>query len=90
MVTARIRMDFLDEYSYLTDSLLYEGRVFYGQVLDNKKGVIWYQKTLKKNGHSRSGYVFARPANPYEWTFSGADASRTGFPATTHTARRYT
>lgn len=37
-------------YSYLNDSLLYEGRVFYGQVLENKKGVIWYQKELINTG----------------------------------------
>ena len=37
-------------YSYMSDSLLYEGRVFYGQVLENRKGVIWYQNTLMETG----------------------------------------
>lgn len=33
-------------YDYETDSLLYEGRAFYGEVLKNKRGIIWYQKSL--------------------------------------------
>jgi hypothetical protein len=37
-------------YSFMNDSLLYESRVFYGQVLENRKGVIWYQNTLMETG----------------------------------------
>lgn len=37
-------------FSYMNDSLLYKGRVFYGQVLENRKGVIWYQNTLMETG----------------------------------------
>jgi hypothetical protein len=37
------------EFDYLTDSLIYECRVFYGQVLPINKGVIWYQRTYLKD-----------------------------------------
>jgi len=30
----------------MQDSLIYESRMFYGEVLDNRNGVIWYQKEL--------------------------------------------
>jgi hypothetical protein len=46
-------------FSYLNDSLLYEGRVFYGQILENKKGVIWYQKTHMKTGKWESSVFIA-------------------------------
>jgi len=38
------------ERDYETDSLTYISRAFYGQVLDNTKGVIWYEKRLLENG----------------------------------------
>ena len=37
-------------FSYMNDSLLYESRIFFGQVLENRKGVIWYQNTLMETG----------------------------------------
>jgi hypothetical protein len=46
-------------FSYLNDSLLYEGRAFYGQVLENKKGVIWYQKELMSTGKWESSVFIA-------------------------------
>ena len=38
------------EKDYETDSVLYVSRAFYGQVLDNIKGVIWYENRLLENG----------------------------------------
>jgi hypothetical protein len=38
------------EYYFMNDSLIYEARTFFGQVLQNRKGVIWYQRTLMENG----------------------------------------
>ena len=50
-------------FSYENDSLLYEGRVFYGQVLENRKGVIWYQKTLMESGKWESSVFIAEIRN---------------------------
>ena len=50
-------------FSYENDSLLYEGRVFYGQVLENEKGVIWYQKTLMKTGKWESSVFIVEIRN---------------------------
>ena len=38
-----------NERDFENDSLLYMSRAFYGQVLENKQGVIWYQKTLTED-----------------------------------------
>ena len=38
------------EKDYETESVLYISRAFYGQVLENIKGVIWYENKLLKNG----------------------------------------
>lgn len=38
------------EKDYETDSVLCISRAFYGQVLDNKIGVIWYENRLLENG----------------------------------------
>lgn len=38
------------ELDYITDSLLTETKVFYGEVLKGKKGMIWYQKFLLEAG----------------------------------------
>lgn len=38
------------EKDYETDSLLYMSRAFYGEVLENIKGVIWYEYRLLQNG----------------------------------------
>jgi hypothetical protein len=38
------------EKDYETDSVLYISRAFYGQVLENVKGVIWYENRLLENG----------------------------------------
>lgn len=37
------------EYDLYTDSLIYEGQAYYGEVLPNIKGIIWYQKQLMEN-----------------------------------------
>lgn len=50
-------------FSYENHSLLYEGRVFYGQVLENRKGVIWYQKTLMNTGKWESSVFIAEIKN---------------------------
>jgi hypothetical protein len=50
-------------FSYLNDSLVYEGRAFYGQVLENRWGVIWYQKTLMETGKWESSIFFAEIIN---------------------------
>lgn len=50
-------------FSYENDSLLYEGQVFYGQVLENRKGVIWYQKTLMNTGKWESSVFIAEIRN---------------------------
>jgi hypothetical protein len=39
------------ESDYETDSLFYTSRAFYGQVLKNTIGVIWYENRLLENGH---------------------------------------
>ena len=36
-------------YSFMQDSLIFESRMFFGEVLDNRNGVIWYQKELLDN-----------------------------------------
>lgn len=38
------------EKDYETDSVLYSSRAFYGQVLENTNGVIWYENKLLENG----------------------------------------
>ncbi len=38
------------EKDYETDSVLYISRAFYGEVLENTKGVIWYVNSLLENG----------------------------------------
>ncbi len=38
------------EKDYVTESVLYISRAFYGQVLENIKGVIWYENRLLENG----------------------------------------
>jgi hypothetical protein len=38
------------EKDYETDSVLYIARAFYGQVLENISGVIWYENRLLENG----------------------------------------
>jgi len=38
------------ETDYETDSITYVSRAFFGQVLDNTKGVIWYESRLLENG----------------------------------------
>jgi hypothetical protein len=38
------------EKDYETSSILYISRAFYGQVLENIKGVIWYENRLLENG----------------------------------------
>lgn len=35
-----------EEKDSATDNLIYQARVFYGEVLDKTKGVIWYQKKI--------------------------------------------
>jgi hypothetical protein len=50
-------------FSYLNDSLVYEGRAFYGQVLKNRKGVIWYQKELMDTGIWKISVFFTEIIN---------------------------
>lgn len=45
-------------FDYETDSLLYEGRAFYGEVLKNKRGVIWYQNAYFEQNKSWKKSVF--------------------------------
>jgi hypothetical protein len=42
------------EYDLYTDSLIYEGQAYYGEVLPSVKGIIWYQKTLKESRYWES------------------------------------
>jgi hypothetical protein len=39
------------ETDFETDKLLYTSRAFYGQVLENTNGVIWYENRLMENGN---------------------------------------
>ncbi len=39
------------ESDYFTNKLFYTSRAFYGQVLKNTKGVIWFENRLMGNGH---------------------------------------
>jgi hypothetical protein len=47
------------EYYYINDSLIYEARAFFGQVFQNKIGVVWYQRTLMDNGKWKNSIFFA-------------------------------
>ncbi|MDB5120301.1 MAG: hypothetical protein JWN56_1519 [Sphingobacteriales bacterium] len=38
-------------------TLVYKSRAFYGQILKDVKGIIWYQEQLKEN-HSWSKTIF--------------------------------
>ena len=42
------------EKDYESDTIFYQARTFYGQVLENFKGVIWYQNQLLENGKRES------------------------------------
>ncbi len=48
------------ERDYETDSLLYEARAFYGEVLDGVKGVIWFQKTLLEDNSFQNSVYLAK------------------------------
>ncbi|MCW3105883.1 MAG: hypothetical protein JWQ09_389 [Segetibacter sp.] len=51
------------EKDFETDSLLYVARAFYGQVLDNTKGVIWYESRLLENGKMGRGIFLVQIKN---------------------------
>ncbi|RYU90501.1 hypothetical protein EWM62_07530 [Mucilaginibacter terrigena] len=45
------------EKDYETDSLIYKGRAFYGQIFKGVKGVVWYQQNLMQdNSWQKSTY----------------------------------
>jgi hypothetical protein len=50
-------------FNYENNSLIYEGRAFYGQVLEDKRGVIWYQKTLMETGRWENSTFIAEIKN---------------------------
>ncbi|MFB6344041.1 hypothetical protein ACE1ET_20140 [Saccharicrinis sp. FJH62] len=63
------------EYYYLNDSLIYEARVFYGKILNDKFGIIWYQKTLQdSNIWEHSTYILELSKNKPKGTFLSTDS----------------
>jgi hypothetical protein len=51
------------ETDYMTDSILCISRAFYGQVLENINGVIWYENRLLENGNMGRFIFLARIDN---------------------------
>ena len=51
------------EKDYLTDSVLYTARAFYGQVLENVYGVIWYENRRLENGEMGQSVFLSRLTN---------------------------
>ncbi|MEJ8758663.1 hypothetical protein WG947_16740 [Pontibacter sp. H259] len=45
---------------YETDSLVYQSRAFYGEVLKGVNGIVWYQKTLMEDNSFESSVYIAR------------------------------
>lgn len=48
------------ERDYETDSLIYQARAFYGEVLKGVKGIVWYQKTLMEDNSFQNSVFIAR------------------------------
>jgi hypothetical protein len=48
------------ERDYLTDSLLYEARAFYGEVFKGVQGIVWFQKTLMEDGSFQPNIFLAK------------------------------
>jgi len=51
------------EKHYETNEVLYKARAFYGQVLENIKGVIWYQSQLLKSGKMKQSVFLCNIVN---------------------------
>lgn len=51
------------ETDYETDSITYVSKAFFGQVLDNTKGVIWYENRLLENGKMGFNVFLSRIEN---------------------------
>jgi hypothetical protein len=51
------------EYDLYTDSLVYEGQAYYGEVLPSVKGIIWYQKVLKESRNWESSIFLVDISN---------------------------
>jgi hypothetical protein len=51
------------EKDYETNNVLYKARAFYGQVLKNIKGVIWYQSQLLMNGKMNQSVFLSHIVN---------------------------
>lgn len=48
------------ETDYINNSLIYQARAFYGEVLKGVFGVIWYQKTLQDNNTFKNTVYLAK------------------------------